>query len=299
MTDEPITHFYLCEARWHAAGGKMTPGLTRITSEESTLPEPLLMRESIRNSVPSPEKGPIEQASRKGSYGIDAPYLLPILVILIVGNVVSGIVSGTVWPFVGAAVLLACAGCGLHTSRRGKFAVWAELLDQLEWRGDERVLDLGCGRGAVLLLAAQHLITGRAVGVDIWKRGDQSGNSVEATQRNAGAEGVADRVDLHTADMISLPFKAESFDLVVSNVAIHNIKGRAGRERAIREAVRVLRPGGRLLIADLWGTRMYCIELSKLNMTDIARRSLGWRMWWSGPWLSTRLVAATKPDRRT
>jgi cyclopropane fatty-acyl-phospholipid synthase-like methyltransferase len=40
--------------------------------------------------------------------------------------------------------------------------VWAELLDGLRLRGDERILDLGCGRGAVLLMAAQHLTTGRA-----------------------------------------------------------------------------------------------------------------------------------------
>lgn len=99
---------------------------------------------------------------------------------------------------------MACVGCGLYASRRGRFVVWAELLDQIPWRGDERVLDLGCGRGAVLLMAAQHLTTGRAVGVDLWKRGDQSGNAAKATQRNAAAEGVGDRVELHTTERIWL-----------------------------------------------------------------------------------------------
>jgi arsenite methyltransferase len=232
---------------------------------------------------------------RKGSYGIDAPYLLPIPAVLVVLNIVNGVVSGTVWPFLAAGVVMACVGCGFYASRRGKFVVWAQLLDQLPLRGDERILDLGCGRGAVLLLAAQHLTTGRAVGVDLWKRGDQSGNAAEATRRNAAAEGVADRVELHTADMTALPFEDNSFDLIVSNVAIHNIKGRAGRDQAIEEAVRVLRPGGRLMIADIWATRQYRSHLVELGMIDIARRGLGWRLWWSGPWLPTRLVTATKP----
>ncbi len=246
-------------------------------------------------SATTQAKGPIEQVRRNGSYGIDAPYLLPILGALLAANVVQGVVSGSVWPFVGALVVLACAACGLYTSRRGKFVAWAELLDQLNLRGDERILDLGCGRGAVLLLAAQRLTTGRAVGVDVWRRGDQSGNAAEATRRNALAEGVADRIELHTADMTALPFEADSFDLVVSNVAMHNVKVRAGRKKALDEAVRVLRPGGRLLIADLMSTRLYQSYLTKLGMLAVARRSLGWRMWWSGPWLATRLVTATKP----
>jgi SAM-dependent methyltransferase len=253
------------------------------------------MHETHHRSETSQATGPIGQVRRNGSYGIDAPYLLPILGALLVANIVQGVVSPSVWPFAGAVIILACATIGLYASRRGKFLVWTELLCQLEFGGDERILDLGCGRGAVLLLAAQRLTTGKAVGVDLWRHGDQSGNAAEATWRNAVAEGVADRVELHTANMTSLPFEADSFDLVLSNVAIHNVKGRAGREKVIDEAVRVLRPGGRLLIADLWGTRLYQRKLAKLGMLRVTRRSLGWRMWWSGPWLATRLVAATKP----
>jgi arsenite methyltransferase len=145
------------------------------------------------------------------------------------------------------------------------------------------------------LLAAHHLTTGRAIGVDLWKGQDQSGNAAEATRRNADAEGVADRVEVYTADMAALPFGHQSFDLVLSSVAIHNIKGGAGRDKAIEEAVRVLRPGGRLLIADIWATGRYRARLEELGMTAVARRGLGWRMWWSGPWLPTRLVTATKP----
>ncbi len=235
------------------------------------------------------------QPRRNGSYGIDAPYFLLIPALLIVANIIDGVTTGAALPFAVAGLVTACAGCGLHASRRGKFAVWAELLAELELQGDERVLDLGCGRGAVLLMAAQYLTTGRAVGVDLWRRQDQSGNAAEATLHNAVAEGVSDRVEVHTADMTTLPFEDGSFDVVVSSMAIHNVKGVAGRDRVLEEAVRVLRPGGRLLLADIWATGRYRTHLAEIGMIDVARKSLGWRMWWSGPWLPTRLVSATKP----
>jgi SAM-dependent methyltransferase len=236
--------------------------------------------------------------ARKASYGIDAPYLLPVPAVVILANLINGCLSKSPWPFVVAAGVAGCCGFGLYASRRGKFFVWSELLCQLELRGDEHVLDLGCGRGTVLLLAAQQLTTGRAIGVDLWRKSDQSGNAIDATRRNAAAEGVEGRVELHTADMTALPFANDSFDLVVSNLAVHNVKGEPRRRKAVEEAVRVLRPGGRLMIADILGTSQYFNHLMRLGMLDVQRRSLGWRVWWSGPWLATRLVSATKPSRQ-
>jgi SAM-dependent methyltransferase len=237
---------------------------------------------------------------RRGSYGIDAPYAFAGIGLVIVADLVlailTAITSGRVWLFLPVLFLLTLAAFVLHTTLRGKFLVWAELLDQLNLRGDECILDLGCGRGAVLLLAAQHLTTGRAVGVDLRRGVDQSGNSAEATRRNAIAEGVADRVELHTGDMTALPFADNSFDVVVSSLAIHNIRGSAGREKAIDEAVRVLCPGGRFLIADVRATRQHQTRLAKLGMSDVARRRLDWRFWWGDPWAPTRLVTATTPQ---
>jgi arsenite methyltransferase len=235
---------------------------------------------------------------RRGSYGIDAPYVPAGMALAAVIVLAMAILSGHWQNFVPITILWAVLGFYLHTTLRGKFVVWAGLLHHLHLRGDERMLDLGCGRGAVLLMAAQHLTTGRAVGVDLWRTFDQSGNSPETTRRNATAEGVADRVELQTGDMTALPFEDNSFDVLVSSLAIHNISGSAGREKAINEAVRVLRPGGRLMIADIKATGRYYAQLAKLGMSNLARRRLGWRFWWGGPWAPTRLVTATKPERR-
>jgi ubiquinone/menaquinone biosynthesis C-methylase UbiE len=95
---------------------------------------------------------------------------------------------------------------------RLKRAIWTQLLDELGLRGDEHVLDVGCGRGAVLMLAARRVPAGRAVGAEVWRRRDQSGNSRAAAERNAAAEGVSDRVALADADARDLPFASASFD---------------------------------------------------------------------------------------
>ena len=228
---------------------------------------------------------------RRGSYGIDAPYAPAFLAAMTVVYLVMAIISGRWRMFVPMTFMLAFLVFYLHGTLRGKFVAWAGLLDQLHLRGDERILDLGCGRGAVLLMAAQHLTTGRAVGVDLWRSFDQSGNSLEATRRNASAEGVADRVELHTANMTALPFADSSFDVVVSSVAIHNISRRADRDKAIEEAVRVLRPGGRLMIADVRATRQYREQLARSGMNEVGRRRLRW--FWPA-----QFVTATKPERR-
>jgi arsenite methyltransferase len=193
-----------------------------------------------------------------------------------------------------AAFFLANALSFLYTTRRGKFQVWEETLDALHFRGDERVLDMGCGRGAVLTAVARRLPAGRVTVIDLWSTHDQSGNARDVTRRNASLEGVGDRVDIETGDMRALPFPDGTFDIVVSSLAIHNIPSTADRAKAITEAWRVLKPGGRLAIADIRATARYARTLAELGATGIARRRLGWRFWYGNPLAGTSLVTASK-----
>jgi ubiquinone/menaquinone biosynthesis C-methylase UbiE len=239
-------------------------------------------------------------APRHGHYGIDAPRVLYGLAAAALGATAATLIALTAYgafnaAFAAIAVVFALMTCSyLWTTRRGKFAVWSELLDGLALRGEERVLDVGCGRGAVLLLAAQRLTQGQAVGIDLWSAKDQSGNSEQATLRNAELEGVRDRVTLLTADMRALPFPDCSFDVVTSSLAIHNIVGAAQRERALAEILRVLKPGGTALIADIGRSRAYRRFLALQPGTLVERRALGWRFWCGGPHVATSLVSVMR-----
>ena len=216
-----------------------------------------------------------ERGGRPGvpDYGLDAPKVVRNLLVL--GGLGVGLrLSGALhlWPAVlrtppvfGVSLVFPLSRMGLWAgmgfTAMGLWMVWSSrvgkvrgrdrLLDRIPWTGEERVLDVGCGRGLMLVGAARRLTTGKAVGVDIWQAEVLSGNRPEATLENARCEGVADRVEVRTADMRELPFPDASFGVVVSSAAIHNLYEAADREKAIREVARVLAPGGRALIDDI------------------------------------------------
>ncbi|TQS44976.1 class I SAM-dependent methyltransferase [Cryptosporangium phraense] len=230
----------------------------------------------------------------RADYGVDAPpalYGLGAAALLsgVVTTVVAVLAPGGWWliPLAYALFFLASFGSFLYTTRRGKFVVWDELLAGAGPAA--RIVDLGCGRGAVLIKAAAH---GRALGVDLWRSVDQSGNDPARTAANAAAEGV--RIDLVTGDLRNLPLASAEADLVVSSLAIHNIPNAEGRLAAVREAARILRPGGRMILVDFRHTRDYAAELSRSGLTDVRVRPLGWRFWYGGPWGAAAVVTASR-----
>jgi SAM-dependent methyltransferase len=104
------------------------------------------------------------------------------------------------------------------------------------------VLDLGCGAGTDLLIAAQMTgPTGRAIGVDM------TAAMLERARESADAMGLGN-VDLHEALIESLPLGDASVDVVISNGVIDLV---ADKDAVFDEVDRVLRPGGRLQLADV------------------------------------------------
>jgi SAM-dependent methyltransferase len=208
------------------------------------------------------------------NYGIDAPQVIRNLIIVgVAGPLIWALVTFVIWAHYPSLPrwLLGLAGGGLNVgvlcilmavwifweSKVGKLRTRDRLLNRIDWKGDERVLDVGCGRGLMLIGAAKRLDSGSAIGIDLWQAEDLTGNNAEAVLENARLERVAQRVTVQTADMRQMPFRQNTFDVVVSRAAIHNLYKAADRAQAIREIARVLKPGGCALIDDIRHRRQY------------------------------------------
>lgn len=200
--------------------------------------------------------------SSKPDYGIDAPNVMRnlflfgglalVLAFALPANVHLGQV--TLQPRISfrwiAGFLLTEGLLFLLYVKAGKFRHRNFILSQHAWTGDEHILDVGCGRGLLLAGAAKRLTTGHATGIDIWSNVDMGGNSEAATRHNLELEGINDRCTLISRPAQEMPFADASFDVIVSNLCLHNIYDKETRRKALAEIVRVLKPGGVALISD-------------------------------------------------
>jgi arsenite methyltransferase len=213
-------------------------------------------------------------------YGIDAPTVVRnLLIVCLVCVVVTiavpriGMLAplGPLLPsFRGGAIGSGFAAVSMLVSSLWlKHLVRDAMLRSRRWRGDERVLDVGCGRGLFAIGAALRVPQGVVVGLDRWQAVDLSGNDAEAIRANAEAAGVGERVMVETGDARALPFPDASFDVVGSMTVIHNIPGATGRAEAVAEIWRVTRPGGQILIYDIRHARKYARQLRELGAVDL------------------------------
>jgi SAM-dependent methyltransferase len=126
--------------------------------------------------------------------------------------------------------------------------VWNLVLANLDWRGEGKALDIGCGNGALTIKLAQKYTTAHVTGIDYWgKRWEYSKNACE---RNAAIEGVSERVTFQKASAVSLPFEDGYFDAAVSNFVFHEVSDAKDKRELIREALRVVKKGGKFSFQD-------------------------------------------------
>ena len=238
------------------------------------------------------------------NYGIDAPGVRRGMLIGGIGGAVlaaaaaviaertAGPLSVIAAEIAGVAGVAAFYGLGMaaymtHASRAGKLRTRERLLDLTHavapWTGREAVLDLGCGRGLMMVGAARRLTTGKAVGVDLSRAEDQTDNTPAAALENARREGVADRVSVETGDVRALPYADACLDVVLSHWVVHNLPNASDRLRALDEMLRVLKPGGVLLPADIAHHADYTQHLTPRGLTQMREHTGG---------IETQLVGA-------
>jgi len=124
------------------------------------------------------------------------------------------------------------------------------LVVHLDWNGEGQVLDIGCGNGALAIELAHKYVKAQVVGIDYW--GGNWEHSKYACEANAKIEGVAECITFQKASASALPFENEYFDAVVSNLVFHEVRDVADKREVIREALRVLKKGGKFSFQDLF-----------------------------------------------
>ncbi len=199
--------------------------------------------------------------TRKPDYGIDAPQVIRNLVLsglavivlcsifrkVTIGPVTLLLFPGLLWS--GGSIIAGGAMMYMY-SKVGKFRHRDRMLNQINWNGNEQALDVGTGRGLLLIGAAKRMTTGKAIGIDIWNQEDLSGNNLQNLERNIEIEGVRGRTEIRNEDAQKMSSPDDTFDAVVSLACLHNIYNAPGRTLACNEISRVLKPGGTAVISD-------------------------------------------------
>jgi SAM-dependent methyltransferase len=220
--------------------------------------------------------------SDRPDYGHDRPdfaiYLPVGLILIIVPTILYSILLLNGWVGILALILgwtlgNVAVGFGMIfvLSKRGKLRQRETLLDAITWSGDEKVLDVGCGPGLLLVGAAKRLVTGKAVGIDIWRRTVEASNSPETALKNAEIEGVLDKVAVEDGDARELKMDDGTFDVVLARAVLHHIKVETERMGALREMIRVLKPGGflGLILIDFNRLQKYIEVMKEGRISDV------------------------------
>ena len=206
--------------------------------------------------------------AKKLNYGVDAPKLvrnLFLFAVLLYAFAINfpvlhfgGVVTHTFSIcFITATICFMEGVMMLLYAKVGKFRHRERILNCIDWKGDEMVLDVGTGLGLLMIGAAKHLKGGKSIGTDIWNKNDLSSNNSEWAKLNAVMEGVLDKIEIRNENILATGFADNYFDVILSNLCLHNIYNRQERQKACAEIHRILKPNGTAIISDFKGTKEY------------------------------------------
>jgi arsenite methyltransferase len=164
-----------------------------------------------------------------------------------------------------AILLFTLAIVGMWSSRFGKLILRDKVLGKLNFKGSESTLDLGCGKGLLLIEAAKRTPDGKATGADLWDKTLEYSYTAQMALNNAKIEGVSERVEVVTADAQAMPFADNSFDTVMTSLMMHHV---SDTNKALNEMIRVTKPGGTIVIADV-NSKRFVPMLKSLGLSKV------------------------------
>jgi ubiquinone/menaquinone biosynthesis C-methylase UbiE len=133
--------------------------------------------------------------------------------------------------------------------------LWDLLVEHLDWDGNGRVIDIGCGSGPVAIRVAKKFPKAEVVGLDYW--GKVWEYSKAKCERNARIENVDGRITFQKGDAAKLPFEDGFFEAAVSNMALHEVGSVKDKRDVLKEALRVVKKGGKFAFQDLFTMKRY------------------------------------------
>jgi SAM-dependent methyltransferase len=138
----------------------------------------------------------------------------------------------------------------MFSQKGGRFQekIYNLIIQSLDTTVKGRILDIGSGNGVLAVKLAQQLDEAEVVGMDYW--GEDWEYSKSVCEKNARIGRVEDRVHFQKGDAAALEFADDTFDGAISNLTFHEVQSAADKREVVREALRVVKPGGRFVFVD-------------------------------------------------
>jgi ubiquinone/menaquinone biosynthesis C-methylase UbiE len=136
------------------------------------------------------------------------------------------------------------------------------VMDYLQWDGNGKAIDIGCGSASLTIKIAQKYPNAEITGIDNWTGHWEY--SIGKCQLNAEIEGVSKRTLFQKASAAAIPSKDEAFEVAVSNLTFHEVHDVKDKKDLVKEALRVVKKGGSFVFQDLFLWRRIYGEVNEL-----------------------------------